>query len=69
MSETLNTLGLKLIASRVIEERDRLSSILAVGQAVKSFEEYKFFTGQIKALGDVLVWCGEAEKDLLEGKK
>ena len=68
MSETLSTLGLKLLAQRIIKERDDLTSSIGNGRA-KTFDEYRYEVGRIKGLSDVLEWMQDAEKELYEGPK
>ncbi len=44
-----------------------MTSNLADGKA-QSFEHYRYEVGRIFALGQVLAWCDETEKELYEGK-
>jgi hypothetical protein len=68
VSETLSTLGLKMLAQRLIVERDALNSDIGNGQC-KSFDDYRFQVGRIKGLSDVLEWMKDTEKELYEGPK
>ena len=66
MSETLSTLGLKMLAQRLIKERDDLTSSVGNGRA-KTYDEYRYEVGRIKGLSDVLEWMRDTEKELYEG--
>ena len=68
MSETLSTLGLKLLAQRIVKERDSLNSDIGNGLC-KTFDEYRYQVGRIKGMSNVLEWMKDTEKELYEGPK
>lgn len=68
MTETLETRGLKLLATQMVQEMDRLGTNTMSGSA-ENYAEYREKVGRFKAFSDVLKWCEDIEKELFEGAK
>lgn len=66
MTETLETRALKLLAKMLVKEQDALGTNTMSGSA-EDYAKYREKVGRFRAFSDVLKWCEDIEKDLLEG--